>query len=205
MKGLMDRCASHEMALGCLREKLGANETKVQELLAQKNVQIGKPDLTKQLLKKAEVQVKALKKILKDKEAKILEAKNQLRHAKDAAINEYRDSDDLLRELSGSFVDGFDDCICQVKVSFLDLDLSHINIDAQPQTPAQPVSFVGTNNLFADDPVTEPLGDGETPVDQVKSVGDKVRTLEGDPTDGRKDKEDPAPQDQCLLFLSVYL
>ena len=34
MKGLMDRCASHEMALGCLREKLGANETEVQELLA---------------------------------------------------------------------------------------------------------------------------------------------------------------------------
>ena len=149
--------------------------------------------MTKQLLKKAEAQVKALKKILKDKEGKILEAKNQLRHAKDAAINEYCDSDDLLRELSGSFADGFDDCICQVKVSFLDLDLSHINIDAQPQTPAQPVSFVGTNNLFADDPVTEPLGDGETPVDQVKSVGDKVRTLEGDPTDGRKDKEDPAP------------
>ena len=148
--------------------------------------------MTKQLLKKAEAQVKALKKILKDKEAKISEAKNQLHHAKDAAINEYRDSDDLLRELSGSFADGFDDCKCQVKVSFLDLDLSHINIDAQPQTPAQPVSFVGTNNLFADDPVTEPLGDGETPVDQVKSVGDKVRTLEGDLTDGRKDKEDLA-------------
>ena len=121
--------------------------------------------MTKQLLKKAEAQVKALKKILKDKEAKISEAKNQLCHAKDAAINEYRDSDDLLRELSGSFADGFDDCKCQVKVSFLDLDLSHINIDAQPQTPAQPVSFVGTNNLFADDPVTKPLGDGETPVD----------------------------------------
>ena len=88
--------------------------------------------MTKQLLKKAEAQVKALKKILKDKEAKISEAENQLRHAKDAAINEYRDSDDLLRELSGSFADGFDDCKCQVKVSFLDLDLSHINIDAQP-------------------------------------------------------------------------
>ena len=43
---------------------------------------------------------------------------------------EYRDSDALLKELGGSFVDGFDDCFHQVKASFLDLDLSHISIEA---------------------------------------------------------------------------
>jgi len=86
--------------------------------------------LTKQLLKELKAQVEALKKIPKDKEVEILEAKSQLRHAKDVAIKEYRDSDDLLWELSGSFANDFIDCIRQVKASFLGLDLSHINIDA---------------------------------------------------------------------------
>ena len=132
MKGLMDHCVSHETVLGCLREKLGAKKAKVQELLAWKDVQIGKLDLTKQLLKESEAQVKALNNILKDKEAETMEAKSQLCHAKEVAIKEYRDSDDLLRELGGSFTDGFDDCIRQVKASFPDLDLSHVSIDAQP-------------------------------------------------------------------------
>ena len=136
MKGLMDHCLNHETVLGRLREKLGSKETEVQELLAQKYVQIGKLDLTKQLLKESEEQVEALKRILKDKEVEVSDAKNQLRHAKDAAIKEYCDSNDLLRELGKSFVDGFDDYIRQVKALFPNLDLSHVNIDAQPQTPA---------------------------------------------------------------------
>ena len=91
--------------------------------------------MTKQLLKELEEQVEALKRILKDKEVEVSDAKNQLHHAKDAAIKEYCDSNDLLRELGRSFVDGFDDCIHQVKALFPNLNLSHINIDAQPQTP----------------------------------------------------------------------
>ena len=143
-------------------------------------------------MKESEAQVAALNKILKDKEAEISEAKSQLRQAKDVAIKEYRDSDDLLRKLSGSFADGFDDCIRQVKASFPDHNLSHISINAQPQTPAQPVSSVGTNDLFADDPVTEPLSDGETlPVDQAKPFGDEARPREEDPTAEGKDGEDP--------------
>ena len=63
LKGLMDRCVSHETALGRLRERLGTKEIKVQELLAWKNVQIGKLDLTKQLLKESKEHVEALKKI----------------------------------------------------------------------------------------------------------------------------------------------
>lgn len=57
MKGLMDRCVSHEMVLGHLKEKLGAKEMEVQDLLAWKDVQIGKLDLTKQLLKELEAEV----------------------------------------------------------------------------------------------------------------------------------------------------
>lgn len=49
---------------------------------------------------------------------------------------EYHDSDVLLKELGGSFANDFDDCFCQVKATFLDLDLdlSYISIDAQAQT-----------------------------------------------------------------------
>ena len=67
--------------------------------------------MTKQLLKESEAQVEALNKILKDKEAEISEAKSKLRHAKDVAIREYRDPNDLLRELGDSFANIFDDCI----------------------------------------------------------------------------------------------
>lgn len=94
-----------------LKKKLGTKETEVQKLLAWKDVQVGKLDLTKKLLQKSEAQVEALKKILKDKEGEIVEAKGQLRQAKKDAIKEYSDSDNLLRELSGSFANGFDDCL----------------------------------------------------------------------------------------------
>ena len=38
MKGLMDRCASHETMLGHLREKVEAKETEIRELMAWKKV-----------------------------------------------------------------------------------------------------------------------------------------------------------------------
>ena len=126
----MDRCASYETVLGHLREKVEAREMKLQELMAWKEVQVNKLNLTGKLLEKSEVQVKALKEILKDKEKEILEAKIQLRQAKEDAIREYHDFDTLLKELGGFFADEFDDCFRQVKTSFPNLDLSHISIDA---------------------------------------------------------------------------
>ena len=51
---------------------------------------------------------------------------------------------------------------------------------------------MGTDDLFANDPVTKPLGDGETPsVDQAKPFGDEARPFEEDPTAEGKDGEDP--------------
>ena len=126
----MDRCASYETVLGHLREKVEAREMKLQELMAWKEVQVNKLNLTGKLLEKSEVQVKALKEILKDKEKEIFEAKIQLRQAKEDAIREYHDFDILLKELGGFFADEFDDCFRQVKTSFPNLDLSHISIDA---------------------------------------------------------------------------
>ena len=130
MNGLMDCCASYEMVLSRLREKVEVRETKLRELTAWKEVQVNKLDLTRKLLKELEEQVEVLKKILKDKEGEIAEAKGQLRQAKEDAIREYRDSDALLKKLDGSFADDFDDFFRQVKASFSGLDFSHIFIDA---------------------------------------------------------------------------
>ena len=92
-----------------------------------------------------------MKKVLKDKEEEISQSKKQLRQAKEDAIKEYHNADALLAELGGSFIDGFDDCLRQVKASFPDLDLSHITIDPEGQTPACLVESEGTDELFADD------------------------------------------------------
>ena len=73
----------------------------------------------------------ALKKVLKDKEDEISQSKKQLHLAKEDATKEYRDFGALLAKLSCSFVDGFNDYLRQVKASFLNLDLSHITIDAE--------------------------------------------------------------------------
>ena len=85
----------------------------------------------KRLLEEAEEYREALKKVLKDKEDEISQSMKLLCRAKKDAIKEYRDSDALLVELGGSFADSFDDCLHQVKASFLNMDLSHNTIDAK--------------------------------------------------------------------------
>ena len=86
MKGLMDRCMSHDMVITHLREKMEAKDSKLRELMAWKDVHVSKLDYTKQLLKESEAQVEALKKILKDKDTEISEAKCHLRQAKEDAV-----------------------------------------------------------------------------------------------------------------------
>ena len=88
-----------------------------------------------------------------------MKAKNQLCQAKEDAIREYHDSDALLKKLGGSFADGFDDCFCQVKASFLNLDLSHISINALVQTLAKLVYSEGIDELFANEINPNPQGD----------------------------------------------
>lgn len=83
-----------------------------------------------------------------------------------------------------------------VKASFPNLDLSHISIDPQAQTLAQPVYSESTNELIVDDTIANPQGDGETAlVDVAKSVRDETRPLEGDQTSKRNDGEDPMGQE----------
>ncbi|XP_065628547.1 secreted RxLR effector protein 161-like [Quercus suber] len=54
-KGLMDRYASHEMVINRLREKVEAREMELRELMAWKEVQVNKLDLTRKLLEGSEV------------------------------------------------------------------------------------------------------------------------------------------------------
>ena len=134
-----------------MRVRAEATEVELEELKAWKVVQENKFDLTNRLLGETEEQTEALKKVLKDKEDKIFQSKKLLHRAKEDAIKEYGDFDALLAELGGSFADDFDDCLCQVKASFPDLDLSHITIDAEGQTLARSIESKGTDDLFVDD------------------------------------------------------
>ena len=85
-----------------------------------------------------------LKKTLEDKE-------KEVRHAKEAAILEYRDSDAFLSELGVSYNDGFDDALCQVKALYLELDLSSVNISVLEPTSVHPDQLEDTNELFGED------------------------------------------------------
>ena len=124
-----------------------------------------------------------LKQVLEDKEKEIKTVKDQLRQAKEEVVREYRDSDAFLTELSGSYANSFDNCFRLVKASFLDLDLSHVSINAQAQTPAQLVHSESTDELFADDaPIDDPNGDGViAPLKgQVEVEGEEARPLNRD-------------------------
>lgn len=58
-----------------LREKVEAKDAELQKLTAWKDVQINKIDYTRKLLEEIEASVKALKKIVKEKEGEITETK----------------------------------------------------------------------------------------------------------------------------------
>ena len=85
-----------------------------------------------------------LKKVLEDKE-------NDLRQAKERAVQEYRDSDALLSELGVSYNDGFDDALCQAKALYPKLDFSFINITVVEATSIHPDLSNDTNELFAEE------------------------------------------------------
>lgn len=68
---------------------------------------------------------------------------------------DFCNSDDFLCELGSYYVDGFNECLYQVKASFPDLDLSQISIDAVDQTPARSVELEGIDELFEADPTLD--------------------------------------------------
>ena len=124
MKGPMDRYMAQEQLVDHLKERAESVETRLSPLEAWKDVQIRKLDLTKKALKELEEKTKVLTNMLKDKEGEHFSLRKQVCHAKEDVVKEFRDFDAFLYELGGCFANGFNDCLHQVKVSFLDLDLS---------------------------------------------------------------------------------
>ena len=92
--------------------------------------------------------MKKLKTVLEDKE-------NELRLAKEKAVQEYRDSDAFLTELGTSYNDGFDDALRQAKALYPKFDFSAVNINVAEGMSVQPDTSDDTVELFAEErPVT---------------------------------------------------
>ena len=89
-----------------------------------------------------------LKIVLKDKE-------NDLRLAKERAVQEYRDSDAFLLEFGVSYNDRFDDALRQAKTFYPKLDFSTVNITVAKATSVHPNASDDMNELFAEEvPIT---------------------------------------------------
>ena len=143
-KGLMDRSFHHEMALKWVRKKAKLAEEELFELRNWKVVTEQKLKLAERARDEFQKMTEELKKVLEDKE-------NDLRHAKEASVLEYRDSDALLSELGVSYNDGFDDALRQAKALYPKLDFSSVNITVQEATSVHPEQSDDTNELFAEE------------------------------------------------------
>ena len=151
-KGLMDQALHQEMALERVRAKAKLTEEELLELRNWKVVMEQKLKLAERTRDQYQKMTEELKTVLEDKE-------NELRLAKEKAVQEYRDSDTLLTELGGSYNDSFDDALRQAKALYPKLDFSAVNINVAEAMSVQPNASDNTNELFAEEgPVTVVLG-----------------------------------------------
>ena len=169
-KGLMERSLHHEMTLKRVRKKAKLAEEELFELRNWKVVTEQKLKLAERARDEFQKMTEELKKVLEDKE-------NDIRHAKEKAVLEYRDSDALLLELRVSYNDGFDDALRQAKALYPKLDFSFVNITVAEATSVHPEQSDDTNELFAE----------EVPV----SVAPEVLTVERE--EARQAKDSVAP------------
>ena len=165
-KGLMERSLHHEMTLGRVHEKAKLAKEELFELRNWKVVTEQKLKLVERARDEYQKMTEELKKVLEDK-------KNDLRHAKEAAVLEYRDSDALLSELGISYNDSFDDAVRQAKALYPKLDFSSVNITVQEATSVHPEQSDDTNELFGE----------KVPV----SVAPEIPTAEGGEAREEKD------------------
>ena len=142
MKGLMDRSLHHEMTLERVREKAKLAKEELFELKNWKVVTEQKLKLAERARDEYQNMTEELKKVLEDKE-------NDLRQAKERAVQEYRDSDALLSELGVSYNDGFDDALREAKALYPKLDFSSVNITVAEAMSVHPYLSDDTNELFA--------------------------------------------------------
>ena len=143
-KGLMDRSLHQEMVLERVREKAKLVEEELFELRNWKVVTEQKLKLAEQARDEYQKMMEELKKALEDKE-------NDVRQAREKAVQEYRDSDALISELGVCYNDGFDDALHQVKALYPKLDFSSVNITVTEATSVHPDLSDDTNELFAEE------------------------------------------------------
>ena len=155
----MDRCLNREAALERVRAKADQTEEELGQLHIWKSTMEKKFDLSEKTRKELEQRTEEAGKALKAKEDEVKDLNKKLRQAKEDAVTEYRDSVALLKELGGSFLQGFDDALRQIKKAYPDLDVSMITVSDPDQTSAMPVASENTDDLFGDDAAQ---GDGES-------------------------------------------
>ena len=143
-KGLMDRSLHHEMALERVCEKAKLAEEELFELRNWKVVTEQKLKLAERARDEYQKMTEELKKALEDKE-------NDVRHAREKAVQEYRDSETLISELGVCYNDGFDDALRQAKALYPKLDFSSVNITVAEATSVHPDLSDDTNELFAEE------------------------------------------------------
>ena len=165
----MDWCLNREAALDRVRAKAEQTEDELGHLHKWKSTMEKKFDLSEKTRKELEKRMEEAGKALEAKDKEIKDLKEKLRQAKEDAVSEYRDSKALLKELGGSFLQGFDDALRQLKKAYPDLDLTMINVNDQDQTSVLPAALENTNDLFGDDAVQ---GDGESVPSKDAQVAD---------------------------------
>ena len=114
----MDRCLNREAALERVRAKAEQTEEELGQLHKWKSIMEKKFDLSEKTREELEQRMEEAGKALKGKDDEIKDLKEKLRHAREDAVNEYRDSEALLKELGGSFLQGFDDALRQIKKAY---------------------------------------------------------------------------------------
>ena len=143
-KGLMDRALYHETALERVRDKARLVEEELLELKNWKVVTEKKLKLAEQAKDEYQRTTEELKTVLEDKE-------DELRLAKEKAVQEYRDFDALLTELGTSYTDGFEDALRQAKALYPKFDFSAVDINVTEGMSVQPDASDDTADLFAEE------------------------------------------------------
>ena len=165
----MDRCLKREAALERVRTRAAQTEEELGQLHKWKVSMEQKFELSENTRKELEQKTEEAGKILKSRAEEVKDLKKKLRHAKDDAVSEYRNSESLLKELGGSFLQGFDDALRQIKKAYPDLDVSMITLTDQDQTSALPVASENTEDLFGDETAK---ADGESAMPKEDAVAD---------------------------------
>ena len=122
-----------------------------EELLKLKNWKV----VTEKKLKLAEEARDEYQRTMEELKAVLEDKEDELRLAKEKAVQEYRDSDALLTELGTSYTDGFEDALRQAKALYPKFDFSTVNINVAEGMSVQPDAFDDTADIFAEErPVT---------------------------------------------------